>query len=103
MGGRLADDPDLTNFEDMLLPTDVGGTDRVDPTTGPSQERSGGEDGKQASKHGKRRQGDIPADWSGLDPDPKSNSQVLTSQQEDPDEGINWGDDQKQEDKEDDR
>lgn len=103
MGGRLAEDPDLTNFQDMLLPTDVGGADRVDPTTGPSQERSGDEDAEQTSRRGKRRQGDIPADWSGLDPDPKSNSQALSAQQEDPDEGIEWDDDQKPEDKEDDR
>lgn len=100
LGGSLAEDPDLTDFNDLLLLTDVGGVDRVDPPTGASQKRP--EDDARRRKKRSKGPPKTPPDWSGLDPDPKSNSDLLSAQQDDPDDGIDWDEqDDAQDDQED--
>lgn len=91
---NIADDPDLADFEHLLLPTDVGGRDRVDVPVGPSQSgrkavESEAEDGAAVTNPG-----DKPADdWGGLDPNPQSSQQMLElDREEDPDDGVRWDD-----------
>ncbi|MDR6144902.1 putative transposase [Sphingomonas sp. SORGH_AS870] len=96
LGGSVADDPDLTNFGDMLVPTDVGGADRVDPSTGPSQ-RSENQGREETREDDKRDLKDVRGDWSGLDPDARSDLRMLSALEEDPDEGITWDDDDENE------
>ena len=101
LGGSVANDPDLTDFKDLLLLTEIGGADRVDPPTGPSQRQL--DDDDHAPKRRKGKRPEVSPDWSGLDPDPKSNSDMLSAEQEDPDEGIAWDDDHAQDEQKEDR
>lgn len=83
-------DPDLTNFEHFLIPTDVAGGDRADIPQGPSQSRAG-RNGKDENGEDASSQPPMADDQGGLDPASPSDLHLLSQDEEDdPDEGINW-------------
>ncbi|WP_404365853.1 hypothetical protein AB5I39_09710 [Sphingomonas sp. MMS24-J45] len=90
---NIDNDPDLTNFEHILLETDVAGRDRADVPLGPSQSRRN----RSKSVDGAHSDGVVspaPFDWGGLEPAPRSNQLMLEhDQDEDLDGGIDWDSD----------
>jgi hypothetical protein len=84
---NIQDDPDLTNFEHLLIETGVGGQERVDIPKGPSQARAENTEKKVASQQ-KEHPG---PDWAALEPSPRSVQQMLDAdQEEDLDDGVDW-------------
>lgn len=88
--GNLQNDPDLSNFEHLLIATHIGARDRVDIPKGPSQSRGP----KSASKRKLPMALDFDdPEWGAFDPPPKSNLQMLEiDDEEDLDGGIDWDD-----------
>jgi putative transposase len=87
---NIRNDPDLTNFEHLLIDTEVGGSGRVDIPKGPSQSRDANSTNKKQKFAGQQNPS---PDWAGLDPAPRSNLQMLElDQEEDLDGGIDWDD-----------
>jgi hypothetical protein len=83
---NIQDDPDLSNFEHLLIRTSVGGEDRADVPKGPSQSRSTeGDKNLQPS-------GNVPGpDWGALEPAPRSVQLMLAADaEEDLDDGVDW-------------
>ncbi|WP_137788471.1 hypothetical protein [Sphingomonas sp. 3P27F8] len=87
---NIQDDPDLTNFDDLLLETAVAGAERVDVPLGPSQKRET-KGRPEPSSRAKSKLPESPFDWGGLEPAPRTNQLMLEQlEEEDLDGGIDW-------------
>lgn len=92
-GRNLKDDPDLTNFAHLLIPTNVGGLNRADAPRGPSQSKKADDDVDDADNVNKAAAAPA-ADWGGLDPQPRSvmDEVAAAEEQENLDGEIAWDD-----------
>lgn len=86
---NLRDDPDLTNFDHLLIDTQLAGSNRVDVPSGPPQTRKSPQRERNRQVGGKT-QAPVP-DWASLEAAPRSNLQMLERDlEEDLDGGIDW-------------
>lgn len=88
---NIAGDPDLTDFSHFMIPTDIGGSQRVDVPLGPVQTRAAEAD--EDASCSKKSVRSPESRLGGLDPAPRSNLDMLIAEkaEDDLDGGIDWG------------